>query len=116
MAKAASDKTIPNLENATPGFLMDEIASMRVMMARLKFLDGVYKQALEARATGEQLSGAVMVEGDKVFGKRKFMKQERVDSDAVKELLKDRPDDLRKVMKVIEFWQWDVTAKVAGDV
>jgi len=115
VAASKGDKTVPNLENATPGFLMDEIARMRVEAARLKFLDGVYKQALEARATGEQLSGAVAVEGEKFFGTRKKMTQERIDTDAVKELLKDRPEDLKKVMKVIEFWQWNTTAKV-GDV
>lgn len=35
-----ADKTIPNLENATPGFLIDEIARMRVEAARLKLFSG----------------------------------------------------------------------------
>ncbi len=105
------DKTIPNLENATPGFLIDEIARMRVEASRLKFLDGVYKQALEARADPAHLDGTLPVEGDKVYGKRKKMTQERVDTDAVKAYFKDDPEGLKKVMKEVTFWQWDTVPK-----
>jgi hypothetical protein len=115
MAKSATDKTIPNLENATPGFLVDEIKRLRVEASRLKFLEGVYKQALEARLTPEQLSGVTMVEGEKNYGMRKKMTQERVDTDAVREYFKNDPEELAKCMKLIEFWQWDLTPKV-GDV
>lgn len=105
------DKTIPDLTNATPGFLLDEIARMRVETARLKFLDGVYKQALEARCTEEELAGKA-IEGEKVFGSREMVTQERIDGDAVKAYFVDKPEELAKVMKVISFAQWKTINKV----
>ena len=95
------DKTIPNFENATPGFLVDELERIRTESSRLKFLEGVTKQALEARVTPEQKAGNQLIEGDKAIGSYDYGTQERVDPDAVKELLKDRPDELKQVMKVI---------------
>ncbi len=102
MAKSQADKTVPNLENATPGFLLDEIARMRVEAARLKFLDGVYKQALDARITDEQKLNGALIEGDKNTGSYTTSYQERVDVEAVKEYFKDQPEELKKVMKLIE--------------
>jgi hypothetical protein len=108
----ATDRTIPNLENATPTYLIDEIARMRVEAARLKFLDGIYKQALEARITDEQKSGEVSIEGLSSLGNYRVQTQERIDSDAVKEYFKDKPEELKKVMKVIEFKVLSTVPKV----
>jgi len=103
MAGRQLDKTIPNLENATPGFLVDEIEKLRVEQARCKYLEGIYKQALEARVTPEQKSGAQTILGAASIGTYRMQTQERIDTEAVKEYFKDKPEELRKLMKVIEF-------------
>lgn len=112
MATKTSDKSIPNLENATPGFLVDEIGRIRVETARLKFLDGVYKQALEARLSPEELSGDKLIEGTNYLGSRSKRVQERINTDAVKAHFENDPEGLKKVMKLIEFWQLDTKVKV----
>ena len=109
-------QTIPNLENATPGFLVDEIAKIRVEAARLKFLEGVYKQALEARVSPEQKKGTAIIEGTYAVASYRHQLQERIDTDAVKEYFKDKPEELRKVMKVIEFDVLSTKAKVSTEV
>jgi len=103
MAGRQVDKTIPNLENATPGFLVDEIERLRLEQARAKYLEGIYKQALDARVTPEQKAGTQFIQGTNAIGNYRWQKQERVDTDAVKEYFKDQPEELKKVMKVIEF-------------
>lgn len=99
-----ADRTVPDLANATPGFLLDEIATMRIEMARLKFLDGVYKQALDARLTPDQLEGKEPILGEKYKGQYRHTKQERIDADGarmyvegVEQLLKDQPELLSKL-------------------
>src|SRR4051812_23850724 len=113
---AKPTQTIPNLENATPGFLVDEIAKIRVEQSRLKFLEGVYKQALQARITPEQKGGSAIIEGSYACGSYRHQFQERVDTDAVKTYFKDQPEELRKVMKVIEFDVLETKAKVSTEV
>src|SRR5260370_25918993 len=99
------DKSIPNLDNATPMSLVDEIGRMRMEAARLKFLDGLYKQALEARISKQQLEGTALISGTHFVGKYKEVTQERIDGEAVKEYFKDDPKTLRKLMKPITFKQ-----------
>lgn len=111
-ATSKADKTIPNLENATPGFLVDEIGRMRVESARLKFLDGVYKQALEARLSDDQKAGIALIEGERFIGSRIEQRQERVDTEAVKAYFADNPQLLAKMYKEIKFWMLDAKAKV----
>lgn len=113
---AKPTQTIPNLENATPGFLVDEIAKIRTEQSRLKFLEGVYKQALQARITDAQKSGAEGIEGTYAFATYRKQTQERVDTDAVKAYFADQPEELKKVMKVIEFDVLTTTAKVNTSV
>jgi len=110
------DRTIPNLENATPSFLLDEIARMRVEASRLKFLDGVYKQALEARLTEDELTKGKMIEGSRYTGTYSTQTQERVDTEAVKEYFKDKPEELAKVMRIISFKTLTTKEKAVPDV
>lgn len=42
-------KNPPNLENATPEWLVDELGRIRRIMSRVKKLEGFYKEALKAR-------------------------------------------------------------------
>lgn len=109
-------QTIPNLENATPGYLVDEITKIRVEQSRLTFLEGVYKEALKARITPEQRSGDKGIEGEYAFATYRAQTQERVDTAAVKEYFKDQPEELRKVMKVIKFDVLTTKPKVATEV
>lgn len=110
------DKTVPNLENATPGFLLDEIARMRIEMARLKFLDGVYKQAMEARADEKSLVDGGIIEGSKFIGTRKKMVQERISAEKVRAYFEANKLNLADVMEETSFWQWNTSAKAVPDV
>lgn len=53
----------PNLENATPGFIVDELGRTREKIADLKKLEGIYKEALSGRVDEDQQ----LVEGEKTF-------------------------------------------------
>jgi len=105
------DKTIPNLSNATPGFLVDRIGEMRVEAARLKFLDGIYKQALNARITSAQKSGAI-IEGERYNGDIVSKKQDRISPDKVREELKNEPERLARCVETIEFEQLNTKPRV----
>lgn len=109
--KKKADRTIPDLSNATSSFLIDEIGRMRAEAARLKFLDGVYKQALEARITEKQAAGSEFIRGEFFIGDYKEMTTERIDSDAVRQHFADDPEGLRKVMRVITFKQLSTKVK-----
>jgi hypothetical protein len=102
---ANGDKTVPNLENATPSFLIDEIGRMRVEAARLQFLDGIYKSALKARVTDLQLNGGSFIKGEKFVGDYEQKTQERVDTAAVREHFKNDPEILAKLIKIVTFKQ-----------
>lgn len=108
--------TVPNLENATPSFLLDEIAKMRIEMSRLKFLDGVYKQAMEARADESSLKDGGIIEGASFIGTRKKMSQERISPDKVREYFAKHKLDLAEVTEELNFWQWNTSAKAVPDV
>jgi hypothetical protein len=111
MNDTTKDKSVPNLENATPEFLIDEIGRMRVEAARLKFLDGIYKQALEARCTKEQLSGTTFITGERFLGDYVTKTSERIDTDAVREHFKDDPETLKRLIKIISYKQLNTKPK-----
>ena len=48
-AKTKTLAEMPNLSNATPGFLVDELGNIRDQIKELKKREGFFKQALEAR-------------------------------------------------------------------
>lgn len=52
---------LPDLSNATPSFLVDELESCRALQSHYKTLEGVLKQALKARME----TGATEVKGEK---------------------------------------------------
>jgi hypothetical protein len=105
MAKSTSDRTVPNLDNATPASIIDELGGVRVEKKRLEFLEGIYKQALEARVTETQLKGFQPVQGEKYTGTYSVVTQERVDGDAVRAEFANNPEMLKKFIKVITFKQ-----------
>jgi hypothetical protein len=77
----APKRELPNLENATPGFLLDMIATERAIQKEAKYLEGVYRQALDSR---RDLT-AKSVESDTHVGEYVESAQERLDSDAIRE-------------------------------
>jgi hypothetical protein len=110
--KALSEaKSVPDLSNATPTFLLDEVGRIRAEANRLKFLEGVYKDALRARITTQQLNGEEPILGDKYVGYYENISQVRIDSEAVREHFRNDPDTLEKLCKVIEYPQLNVKPK-----
>ena len=108
MSKA--ERVVPNFDNFSTGFILDEIFRTRDEMAALKFKEGLYKNALEARVKDSQIASETREFGDVIKGEEyqgfyKFVKQERIDSEAVREYLKNDPEGLKFVTKVTTFSQ-----------
>lgn len=76
----APKRELPNLENATPGFLLDMIAVEREIQKEAKYLEGIYRQALDSRRDLSQSS----VESDAHVGEYAESTQERLDTDAIR--------------------------------
>jgi hypothetical protein len=76
-----ANRELPDLSNATPGFLLDQIAAQRQLQKDAKYLEGVYRQALDSRKDPEAKS----VESDLNVGEYVESAQERLDSDAIRE-------------------------------
>lgn len=110
--KAMSEaKNVPDLSNATPTFLLDEIGRIRVESNRLKFLEGVFKDALRSRISTQQLEGVEPIVGDQFVGYYESMVQRRIDTDRVREHFKNDPATLNTLMKTIEYPQLNVKPK-----
>lgn len=106
------DIEMPNLENATPAFLIDEIGRLRAEQARAKKLEGVYKQALEARWTDEQSKGEEFIEGTNFIGDRVYISKRTLSVEKVQEELKDEPDRLARCYIDGGYWQLNAKVKV----
>lgn len=111
-AKAVAEaKQVPDLTNATPTFLLDEIGRIRVEASRLKFMEGVYKDALRGRITNAQLHGEEPIVGEKYVGYYEDISQVRIDSDAVRGYFANDPETLQKLSKTISYPQLNVKPK-----
>lgn len=77
----AKTRELPNLENATPSFLIDSIAEQREIQKDAKFLEGVYREALTSRLA----EGQTAIEGDKYVGNLSTSDVERIDTEAVRQ-------------------------------
>jgi hypothetical protein len=97
MAKKATVR-VPNLDNATPGMLIDEIGVVREQMSSLKKTEGFLKQALTARLE----EGQTIVEGDNTHdGLIENTVQERLDTPKIREDMDD--EWIRDHTKVLEY-------------
>ena len=76
----AAKREIPDLSNATPTFLVDQIGLQRQIQKDAKFLEGIYKQALDARRD----KTVDFVEGDTFRGEYTTSPRESVNSGAVR--------------------------------
>lgn len=72
---------MPNLANATPGFIVDELGAVRKKLSKLKKLEGFYKEALRARLKKNQR----VVEGEKFSATITKSARTSLNTDAVKE-------------------------------
>lgn len=89
MAKGkATDIKLPNLQNATPAFIIDEIGLIRLKQKILKKLEGVHKEALNAKLPEDYEFGD-NIPGEKNFsGKKTIVTQERKDANAMYDFIK----------------------------
>lgn len=83
-------RKVPDLSNATPSFLIDEIGKIRDQNKENKFYEGIYRKALDARLAKDQL----IVEGDAFIGNFSTSVTERLDLDAVRSIL--TPEQLKQ--------------------
>src|SRR5436190_19384012 len=104
--KALSEaKQVPDLSNATPTYLLDEIGRIRVEANRLKFIEGVFKDALRSRITTQQLEGVEPIVGERFVGYYEEITQSRIDTEAVREHFKNDPETLSSLCKQITYPQ-----------
>ncbi len=95
---------LPNLDNATPSFLVDELGSIRAEQKELKKREGYIKAALKARIK----PGEYSIEGEKYTAEIIEQAQMRIDTDGVKtEMGSQWWEDH---CKLVEFQQIKVTA------
>lgn len=94
---------VPNLSNATVGYLVDEVGRIRKMMAYLKDADAFMSEALKARLKGDAASG------DKFDMTRSASSQTRISPDLCREHL--TPELLEKVTVSLSITQMRFTKK-----
>lgn len=92
----ATKRELPNLENATPGFLIDAIKEQRDIQKDAKFLEGVYREALDSRKDEK----ATKVEGEKNIGVYTTSFREGLDTDKIKK--EQTPEWVKANSKVSE--------------
>lgn len=79
-AKTRADK-MPNLANATPGFLVDELGEWRKKKKEAEKMEGFYKEAIKARLEPDQ----IYVEGENYELDITFQDRTDIDRDKLKE-------------------------------
>jgi hypothetical protein len=99
---AVEEFVMPNLENATPQFLIDELGEVRERIKVLQKYEGLYKAALEAR-----LGDITRMQSERYSLLVKHVDQERLDGDKVKAFL-EAQGVLKDYQKVISFKQFMV--------
>ncbi len=88
---------MPNLDNATPMSLTDDLGEVREKISALKKLEGIYKEALKARLD----EGQQTVDGEKFSALIEVTTQSRLDQDKVK--AETDPEVLKGWYKEISF-------------
>lgn len=89
----------PNLANATPESLVDDLGWIRDLLKLLGKREGFVKEALKGRWPEDSAT----IEGDNYSALKEHVTQERIKSDLVREFL--NPADLPKVSETLEFDQ-----------
>ncbi len=86
----------PDLANATPTYLVDELGSIREQLANLKKMEGFLKEALLARSDGK-----IAIEGEIFVAAITDRSQQRLDTAGLKEEF--GPEWYEDHTKTIEF-------------
>jgi len=89
---------MPNLSNATPEFIVDELGRVREQLKELKTLEGFYKQGLMAR----RADGQNVISGQYFDCSITLELQVRISADKVREYFKNDPDTLSSLQDDIE--------------
>ena len=97
MAKAKLKSKMPDLDNATPGFLVDELGAVREKIKDLQKYEGYYKEALKARLE----PGQATVDGEVFSALIDEVEQVRLDTTGIR---KDMDEEwIDKYSKLVEF-------------
>lgn len=111
-------RELPNLGNATQEFLIDEIAKLRDEQKDLKWLEGVYAEAVKARFHDAEGRVTPLTESNKaemagkVFAgtthvlEIQYVEQSRMNTELFKA---EQPEMYRKYVKTIDFNQFKFT-------
>lgn len=90
-------KDMPNLSNATPEFLVDELGAVRNQIKELKKREGFFKQALEARLEPDQAE----VAGEVYTATITLTVSERLDTASIRDEMS--PEWINSHSKVSEY-------------
>jgi len=93
---------MPNLANATPSFLVDELGALKRQISDLEKTEAFLKEALKARLKDQRT-----VVGEQFTMIITTVTQERIDPNKVRELL--TPKQLEKVINAVTFDQMRFT-------
>jgi hypothetical protein len=90
---------LPNLANATPEYIVDELGRIRDELNKYKRLEGFFKQALQGRRENGQnvISGSVY---DALISEET---QIRINADKVREYFENDPSGLGAVCEELSF-------------
>lgn len=96
-SKSKSKSKMPNLDNATPGFLVDELGAVREQIKDLQKHEGYFKEALKARLE----PGQTTVDGEVFSALIEEVEQVRLDTPLIR---KDMDEEwLDEHSKLVEF-------------
>lgn len=98
----------PNLANATPGFLLDEIGRLRREIKDLQKQEGMYKEALYARLEPDEQT----IEGEQYVGLVEEVVQHRFSQSLAKEKLD--PEDFEECFQETSYKKLSVTKRNGG--
>lgn len=105
--KTKTTRGMPNIDNATVGFLMDEVGRVRDLQKVLKKHEGFFLEAMKARhdppiveANGSLLD-KVEIKGENYTGTISFVEQLRFDTETFQ---KDHPDLYAQYKKPLTFF------------
>ena len=96
---------MPNLANATPSFLIDEMGRLRAEIKKLEQMEGYYKEALKAQWP----EGEKSHEGENYLAERLYVVQSRLDSAKIKEDMDE--DWMSEHSKEVSYYQFKVKLK-----
>lgn len=96
---------MPNLANATPSFLIDEMGRIRSEVKKLEQMEGYYKEALKAQWP----EGETQEDGEIYAAERIYVVQGRLDTAKIREDMSE--DWLKDHSKETSYYQFKIKLK-----